>query len=531
MSHFDYIIVGAGSAGCVLANRLSANPDIRVCLLEAGGSNRSPLLHVPAGWAATFGNSKFDWGFQTEPEPELNNRQVLWPRGKALGGSSAINGMIYVRGVPLDFAAWEQAGAKGWSWEEVLPYYKKAEKQQIHVDDMHGTDGPLHVQDVRDKRPMDDVFIHAMNQAGIPSNPDFNGVDQAGCGYYQFTQNNGRRWSTASAYLNPVRSRTNLTIVTHAHAQRVLFESKRACGVEIRRRGKNETIHGAHIILSGGAIASPQLLEVSGVGDGERLRDLGIDVVHHAPDVGEHLQDHLLCKVVYGTEPERSINREVQGLNLVPAALKWFFLRQGPLTTGSAPVGAFCSTRAGLEAPDVQIHFASGGTLYNNAGKIQAMKEPAITAVVNQSRPESRGSIHIKSANIADAPAISANYLSSPLDQDTLLKGMRILLDVFQQSDLRPYLKQRLSPSENVDVNNDDDLMAYIRNEASTVYHPTSTCSIGKVVDPNLRVMGLEGLSVIDASVMPYVVSGNTNAATIMLAEKGADLLLAARAS
>ena len=395
---------------------------------------------------------------------------------------------------------------------------------------MHGTDGPLHVQDVRDKRPMDNEFIRAMNQAGIPSNPDFNGIDQAGCGYYQFTQSNGRRWSTASAYLNPIRSRTNLNIVTHAHAQRVFFEGKRARGVEIRRHGKNETVRGDHIILSGGAIASPQLLEVSGVGDGERLHELGIDVVHHAPDVGEHLQDHLLCKVVYGTEPECSINREVQGVNLGAAALKWFFLREGPLTTGSAPVGAFCYTREGLEAPDVQIHFASGGTLYNNAGKIQAMKEPAITAVVNQSRPESRGSIHVKSTNIADAPAISANYLSSPLDQDTLLKGMRILLDVFQQSDLQPYLKQRLSPSENVDVNSDDDLMTYIRNEASTVYHPTSTCSIGKVVDPSLRVMGLEGLSVIDASVMPYVVSGNTNAATIMLAEKGADLLLEARA-
>lgn len=529
MSHYDYIIVGAGSAGCVLANRLSVNPDIRVCLLEAGGSNRSPLLHVPAGWAATFNNPSFDWSFETEPEPALDSRRIYWPRGKSLGGSSAINGMIYVRGVPLDFAAWEQAGATGWSWEEVLPYYKKAERQQIHHDDMHGTDGPLHVQDVRDKRPMDEVFIGAMNEAGIPSNPDFNGVDQTGCGYYQFTQNNGRRWSTASGYLTPARSRTNLTILTHAHAQRVLFEGKRACGVEISRRGKQETIYGQHVILSSGAIASPQLLEVSGVGDAQRLAQLGIDVVHHAPDVGEHLQDHLFCKVVYGTKPEHSINREVQGLNLIPAALKWLFLRQGPLTTGSAPVGAFCHTKEGLEAPDVQIHFASGGTLYNNEGKIQAMEEPAVTAVVNQSRPESRGSIHIKSADINEAPSIVANYLSSPLDQDTLLKGMRILLNIFAQSGMRPYLNDRLSPGTDVDVSSDEDLMAYIRREATTVYHPTSTCSIGKVVDENLRVIGLEGLSVIDASVMPYVVSGNTNAATIMLAEKGADQLLAAR--
>ena len=231
MSYYDYIIVGAGSAGCVLANRLSADPDIRVCLLEAGGSNRSPLLHVPAGWAATFKNPKYDWSFETEPEPELDGRQVYWPRGKSLGGSSAINGMIYVRGVPVDFAAWEQAGAKGWSWEDVLPYYKKAERQQIHDDEMHGSDGPLHVQDVRDKRPMDDVFINAMNQAGIPSNPDFNGMDQAGCGYYQFTQNNGRRWSTASAYLTPARSPPNLTIITHAITQRVSFDGELANGV------------------------------------------------------------------------------------------------------------------------------------------------------------------------------------------------------------------------------------------------------------------------------------------------------------
>lgn len=529
MNNYDYVIVGAGSAGCVLANRLSANPDIRVCLLEAGGSNRSPLLHVPAGWAATFNNPRYDWCFETEPEPELHNRKLTWPRGKSLGGSSAINGMIYVRGVPIDFAAWEQAGAKGWSWEEVLPYYKKAERQQVHDDDMHGSDGPLHVQDVIYKRPMDDVFISAMNQAGIPSNPDFNGVDQAGCGFYQFTQNNGRRWSTASAYLTPARSRSNLTIITHALTQRVLFEGKKATGVEISRRGKIETIQGAHIILSGGSIASPQLLELSGVGDAERLQNFGIDVVHHAPDVGEHLQDHLHSKVVYGTRPEDSMNREVQGLRLLPAALKWFFMRQGPLTTGSAPVGAFCYTREGLEAPDVQIHFASGATLYNTDGKISALKAPAVTAVVNQSRPESRGSIHINSANIADAPKISANYLDSALDRDTLLRGVRIVLSIFDQSDLQPYLTGRMSPTQEVDANSDDALMDYIRQDASTVYHPTSTCSMGKVVDENLRVMGVESLSVIDASVMPYVVSGNTNAATIMLAEKGADQLLAAR--
>ena len=528
MSNFDYVIVGAGSAGCVLANRLSANPDNRVCLLEAGGPNVSPLLHVPAGWAATFNNEKFDWRYSTEAEPGLNGRSVYWSRGKAIGGSSAINGMIYIRGVPMDFAAWEQAGAKGWSWEEVLPYFKKAENQQTHQDDLHGSDGPLHVQDVRDKRPMHETFLDAMSESGIPRNPDFNGSDQAGCGYYQFTQKNGRRWSTASAYLAPVRRRHNLTILTHALAQRVIFEGKKACAVELLRKGKKEVVHGKQIILSGGAINSPQLLELSGVGDAQLLQKLGIEVVHDAPDVGEHLQDHLLTKVVYGTRPEDSINREVQGWRLVPAALRWFFQRQGPLTTGSAPVGGFWSTREGLEAPDIQIHFASGATLYNNEGKIEALDMPAISAVVNQSRPESRGSIHIKTNLPSDAPVIKANYLSTQLDQETILKGIRILLDVFKQSPLDPYLTGRLLPDPTIDCDDDEALMDYIRGDASTVYHPTSTCSIGKVVDENLKVIGVEGLSVIDASVMPYVVSGNTNAASIMIAEKAADQLLAA---
>lgn len=529
MQKYDYIIVGAGSAGCVLANRLSTLPNISVCLLEAGGGNASPLLHVPAGWAATFNNKKFDWGYETEQESKLDNRKIYWPRGKVLGGSSSINGMVYVRGVPLDFASWSQAGAKGWAWEDVLPYFKKAEKQQTHSDDMHGADGPLYVEDVRDKRPIHDIFLSAMNAAGIPSNPDFNGNDQAGCGYYQFTQHNGRRWSTASAYLSPARSRKNLDIITHAHAQRILFTGKNAHGVEILRGKEKQEIYGQHIILSAGAIASPQLLEVSGIGDGTRLNTLGINVVHDAPDVGEHLQDHILSKVVYATNDKDSINREVQGWRIITAAMQWFFQRQGPLTTGSAPVGGFWYTKPGLEAPDVQFHFASGATLYNDEGKIRALEQPAMTAIVNQSRPESRGSIHIQSDDINDAPIIRANYLSTPLDKETIVAGMRILLNVFDQSPLGPYLKGRLAPAADINLDSDEELLNYIRADATTVYHPTSTCSIGKVVDENLNVMGVNGLSVMDASVMPYVVSGNTNAATIMLAEKGSDHLLAAR--
>ena len=527
MREYDYVIVGAGSAGCVLANRLSADPRTSVCLIEAGGGDKSPLLHVPAGWAATFNNKKYDWAYETEPEPELNNRRIFWPRGKALGGSSSINGMIYIRGVPVDFAAWEQAGAKGWSWEDVLPYFVKAERQQTFGDDLHGSEGPLHVQDVIDKRPIHETFLDAMEEQGVPRNADFNGIDQAGCGYYQFTQKNGRRWSAASAYLNPARGRSNLDIKTNVQTQRIIFEGKKAIGVETERSGRVAVIKARHVIVSCGAIGSPQLLELSGVGDSERLSALGINVNHHLPDVGEHLQDHLLSKIVYGTRPDISFNREVTGVRLVPAALKWFFMRQGPLTTGSAPVGAFLYTRDGLEAPDIQVHFASGATLYNEDGKIRALSEPAMTAVVNQSRPESRGSIHINSADHRQHPQIQANYLSTELDRRTMVDGMKLLLKVFESKALASSVTSRLAPFPELDRLDDEALLNHIREDASTVYHPTSTCSIGKVVDENLRVKGLDGLSVVDASVMPYVVSGNTNAATIMLAEKNADYLVA----
>ena len=525
MLEFDYVIVGAGSAGCVLANRLSADPSVTVCVLEAGGNDRSPMLHIPAGWASNFNNPKVDWGYNTQPEPELNDREIFWPRGKVLGGSSAINGMIYIRGAQRDFADWTQAGAVGWSWEEVLPYFRKAEIQQTHHDEFHGTDGPLHVQDVRDKRPIHDVFLDGMQQAGIPLNPDFNGASQAGCGYYQFTQRNGRRWSTATAYLAPARSRSNLTVLTNAKAEQILFQDKRATGVKIRRKGEHQDIQAREVILSGGAINSPQLLELSGIGDGERLHRLGIPVVLSAPDVGEHLQDHVLSKVVYGTYAEESINREVQGVRLVPAALKWLLSRSGPLTTGSAPVGGFWYTRDGLETPDIQIHFASGATLYNEEGRIRAMDRPAMTAVVNQNRPESRGSIHVRTAEATDAPEIQANYLKAELDRQTILSGLRLLIDIFQTEPLQPFLTGRLMPAADVDVGSDDDLLEYIRDDATTTYHPTSTCAIGKVVDERLRVIGVEGLTVADASVMPFVVSGNTNAATIMVAEKAADML------
>ncbi len=525
---YDYIIVGAGSAGCVLANRLSARSSSTVLLLEAGGGDLNPMLHVPAGWAANFKNPKVDWGYTTVPEPELDNRELYWPRGKVLGGSSAINGMIYIRGVPLDYDSWAQAGNRGWGWEDVLPYFKKSEDQVRGASDTHGNEGPLAVQDVRDKRAIQDAFIDALVEQGVPTTEDFNDGDQFGSGFYQFTQKNGRRHSTATAYLRPVRRRANLTVVTHAYAERIGFAGKQAETVHYSVRGVQHSARASkQIILCGGAVNSPALLELSGVGQADHLKSLGIDVVHHLPGVGENLQDHLQAAMVYGCPAASSINREVSGLRLVSAAMKWFFLRDGPLTTGSAPVGGFIYTREGLDAPDVQLHFASGATLYNAEGKIKPTKYPAMTAVVNQSRPESRGHLHISSADPREYPRIQPNYLSAEIDRSTLLAAIRFLQRVFESKALDNYRLERISPAP--DRVGDNALMAHVRATANTVYHPVGTCKMGAdshaVVDDRLRVRGVGGLMVADASIMPLLVSGNTNAAAIMIGEKAADLI------
>jgi choline dehydrogenase len=523
---FDLVIVGAGSAGCVLADRMSANGRLRVCLLEGGGStNLHPLVRIPAGWAATFNHRAFDWGYTTEPEPGLNGRALYWPRGRGLGGSSAINGMIYIRGHAIDFERWAQAGAEGWNYEGVLPYFRRAETQATHHDDYHGTDGPQHVQDSRDPRPIHEAFIEAMMTLGIPRNADFNGADQTGGGYYQFTQRAGSRWTTADGYLGSARKRPNLRIEAHALARKVLFNGKRATGVRILQRGQERDIHARHVVLCGGAINSPQLLELSGIGNPAHLRALGIPVVHALPDVGEHLQDHLLSKVVYGTHEASSINREVQGWRLGLSALNWLLRRRGPLSAGSALCGGFAYTREDAAAPDVQFFFASGATLFNANGKIKALPIPAITCACYQSRPESRGSVHIRSAEPDEHPRILANYLATELDRTTLVRGVRLIERVFNADAMKPYITGRMSPVADLDMNDDTALLAHVRADGGTGYHPTSTCAIGKVVDPRLSVYGVAGLSVADASVMPYVVSGNTNAAAIMIGEKASDLL------
>ena len=522
MQNYDTIIIGAGSAGCVLANRLSADPNRSLLLVESGSSNYHPLLQVPAGWASTFRNSKFDWGYSTDSEQELHGRKVYWPRGRVLGGSSSINGMIYIRGIPADFDRWTQVGAVGWDYSDVLPYFRKAEAQERCMDEYHGHEGPLHVQDVRDRRKADDFFLKGMNEIGIPRNDDFNGEKQAGCGYYQLTQRNGRRWSAANAYLDPVKNRPNLHIRTRTTAQRITFNDRTVKGVVLSNAKQGDYEVGARqVIISAGSVNSPQLLELSGIGNASRLQGLGIKVLMDQPEVGENLQDHLMTKVVYGTLKSNSINREVLGWRLLPTSIRWLLFRSGALTNGSATAGGFWFSRSGLVAPDIQIHFASGATLHNNKGRIRALDSPAITAVVGQSRPESTGSVHITKNRANVPPLIKANYLSSEIARRTVVDGLRLLIKIFESKSMSSVVTRRVSPQINID--SDTELLDYIRSAAITSYHPTSTCRIGSVVDNDLRVYGVHGLSVVDASIMPYVVSGNTNAATIMIAEKAAN--------
>ena len=524
---FDYIVVGAGSAGCVLANRLTADGKYSVLLLEAGPRDTNPWIHIPLGYGRLFKEHAVNWMYQTEPEPGLNGRNVFQPRGKVLGGSSSINGLLYVRGQHQDYDRWRQRGNLGWGYEEVLPYFKKAEDQTRGGGDFHGVGGPLPVSDWRHSDPLSMAFVDAAVQVGIPRNPDFNGAAQEGAGFFQTTTRGGRRASTAAAYLRPAMARSNLRVETSALAERILFEGRRAVGVKFRAAGILRTARARkEVLVSGGAYNSPQLLQLSGVGPADLLRGHGIDVVLNAPGVGHDLQDHLQVRIVMRCSQAITLNDIVNNpFRKMMTGLRYAAFRTGPLTIAAGTSGAFFKTNPRLASPDIQIHFLPFST--DKMGeKLHAFS--GFTASVCQLRPESRGSLRIRSADPAAPPEIRINYLASEVDRTTNVEGLKILRKILHAPALAPYVVEEVDPGDK--VTSDEALLAYCRARGSTIYHPTSTCRMGSdplaVVDQRLRVRGIDGLRVIDASVMPDLVSGNTNAPVIMIAEKASDMIL-----
>lgn len=535
LGEFDYIVVGAGSAGCVLANRLSADPSNRVLLLEAGGRDWNPLIHVPVGYFKTLHNPNTDWCYKTEPDPGLNGRSLDWPRGKTMGGSSSINGLLYIRGQHEDYNHWRQLGNAGWSSDDVLPYFKRSESQERGGDDYHGDDGPLAVSNMRVERKICDAMIAAAEELGIPRNDDFNGKVQEGAGYFQMTAKKGLRCSSAVAYINPVRSRTNLQIVTHAHAERLLFkdgENRAISGIQFSIKGKmhHATINaGGEVLLSAGAIGSPQILQVSGIGPGNLLQGLDIAVQHELKGVGENLQDHLQIRLVYEVNVP-TLNNEInnifrRGLMGVEYAL----FRTGPMAMGASQVCIFAKTDQDMDTPDIQFHIQP---LSADKPGVKMHPFSGITLSVCQLRPESRGNIVITSPDSHVYPKIHPGYLSTKKDQDTAVASVKMARNLAQTKILSPYIVDEKVPG--LDIDGDAAILEAARNISQTIYHPTSTCKMGNdpmaVVDDHLRVHGVKGLRVVDASIMPTIVSGNTNAPTIMIGEKASDMILEDRA-
>ncbi len=526
MQGFDYVIVGGGSAGCVLASRLSEDPDVSVCLLEAGGAGRGWLVRVPFGMVLTVPAPFINWGFKTVPQPQLNGRRLYQPRGRVLGGSSAINAMIYTRGHPSDYDEWAVAGNPGWSWKEVLPYFKRGENNLRFHDDYHGRDGPQPMSDSFTDNPMHKVFLDAAQQAGYPVSPDFNGAQQEGVGVYQVTQKDGERWSAARAYLEPYLSRPNLTVSTGAHAQRVLFDRRRAKGVQYRRSGHVETVE-AHqeVILSAGTFQSPQLLLLSGIGDGQALQVLGIGVLQHLPGVGASLQDHLDYTLIHRARSLDLIGASPRGmLRFMREIGRYRSERRGMLCTNVAEAGGFLKTDAALPRPDIQLHFCVA--IVHNHGRTMQHLWHGYSLHVCVLRPASRGQVRLASADPRVAPLIDPAYLSDPHDLEVLVRGFKLARSILAAPAFDPYRGRELFSA---DAESDADIRALIRARAETIYHPVGTCRMGRdqaaVVDASLKVHGVEGLRVVDASVMPTLIGGNTNAPTMMIAEKASDLI------
>ena len=528
-NEYDYIIIGAGSAGCALAYRLSAHPRTRVLLLEAGGRDRHPVIHMPLGFALLMKHKTLNWCYQTEPERQLDNRRLSWPRGKVLGGTSAINGMVYIRGQREDFDHWRALGNRGWGYEEVLPYFKRSEHKAEGGDEFHGVDGPLWVEEVAaaDRLELAELFVRAAVQTGLPRNADFNGASQEGAGFYQLNIRRGRRQSSARTFLARCEGRPNLVLATGALCQRVLLRDQRAVAVEYRRSNAVVTAHARReVILCSGVINSPQLLELSGIGNPDLLAGLGIAPLVHLPGVGENLQDHITINLSRGLRDMATYYDELHGWRALRSVWRYLLRRRGVFAYPTAHVGAFFKSREDLPRPDLQLHFTPAAGRYADKGKMQPV--PGVTATVCILRPASRGSIHIGGATAQDQPVIIANYLAVEEDMQALVSGFKQIRGLFETAALRPHLTDDSLPGSRVDAA--DDIMDYIRQEAFSVYHPVGTCRMGRdemaVVDARLRVHGLRNLRVADASIMPTIVSGNTHAPCVMIGQKCATMVL-----
>jgi len=522
--HYDYIIVGAGSAGCVLADRLSATRDVRVLLLEAGGPDRNPFIHMPAGIARLIDDTRIDWRYYTEPEVELLGRRLYWPRGRVLGGSSSINAMCYTRGHPLDYDEWARLCSNAWSYAEVLPYFRKSEDQARGADDYHGVGGPLSVEDLRFRNPLSRVFVEAAVSCGLPRNIDFNAAEPEGAGFYQVTQRKGRRCSAAVAYLASARSRRNLEISTRSLARRILFQGDRAAGVEYRRGDAVVRAHALReVVLACGAIGSPQLLMLSGIGAADRLRRLGISVTADLAEVGENLQDHLdFCTLNKCRQP---ITYDFNSRQQLAVAVRYLLTRSGPGVSNVAEAGAFVRSALATDSrPDVQLHFVPAQLDDHGRNRLPGHGFTVHACVL---RPRSKGRLLLRSNRPEDAPLIRPCYLSEPGDLEVLLEGARISREIVRTMPFAPFRGREVFPGD--DVTTRSGLEQVLRRKAETIYHPAGTCRMGSdaasVVDPQLRVRGVDALRIADASVMPRLIGGNTNAPTIMIAERAAELI------
>lgn len=529
---FDYIVVGAGSAGCVLASRLSEDPATRVLLLEAGPRDSSPWIHLPIGYGKTMWSPVYNWRFETDPDPNMNGRRIYWPRGKTLGGSSSINGLIYIRGQREDYDHWAALGNPGWGYDEVLPYFVRSEGNQRGASEFHGGDGPLKVSDIGARHELIEAFIEGARQTGVPRTEDFNGAVQEGAGYYQLTTHRGLRCSTAKAYLAPARHRPNLRIETEALATGLVFEGRRAAGVRYRQGGVEKTARcRAEVLLSAGSIQSPQLLQLSGVGPCALLDRFGIAPVHELPGVGENLQDHLQIRLGYEcTKPITTNDQLNSWAGQLGLGLEWLLHRSGALAIGINQGGCFMRAlkdeagRPVAATPDIQFHVATlsadmaGGKVHPYSG---------FTFSVCQLRPESRGHIRIRSTDAAEPPEMQPNYLATELDRATAVAGVKAARAIAEAPAMRPYVKREVKPG--AQAASDAELLEFCRNNGATIFHPTGTCRMGHdplaVVDARLRVHGIGGLRVVDCSAMPTLVSGNTNAPAVMMAEKAFDMI------